>query len=452
MSAPSPDDVVDRCRDAGLRLVRFLYCDNGGIVRGKVVPVEHLAARMRTGIGLTVAMQAMNSLDHLQAVEGMGPVGEIRLVPDPATFTVLPYAPRSAAMLVDHVGLDGAPYEACPRQFLHRMVDRLAERGLELRAAVENEFTLARLDDGRAVPLDATLCFATTGMTAAAQVIDDLVAALDAQDIALAQYYPELGHGQHELSVLPRPAVAAADTQVLVRETIRAVAASLGLLASLAPKPWPDQAGNGAHIHFSVWDAGSDTNRFHDPAARFGLSTLAEQFVAGILEHVPGLLALTAPSFNSFARLQPQYWSSAFTCWGPDNREATVRVPSSFWGEEAATTNLEFKPADASSNPYLAFGGLIAAGLDGVERGLVPPPPVTVDPATLSDAERDTGGIARYPTTLGEALDRLEADDVLRAALGGPLARSYLAVRRSEWETYSAADEAFAYASHFSKY
>jgi glutamine synthetase len=452
MSVPSPDDVVARCRDAGVRLVRFLYCDNGGIVRGKVVSVEHLAERMRTGVGLTVAMQAMNSLDELQAVEGMGPVGEIRLVPDPATFTVLPYAPRSAAMLVDHVGLDAAPYEACPRQFLHRMVGRLAERGLELRAAVENEFTLARLEEGRPVPLDATLCFATTGMTAAAEIVDALVAALDAQDIPLAQYYPELGHGQHELSVLPRPAVAAADTQVLVRETIRGVAASFGLLASLAPKPWPDQAGNGAHIHFSVWAAGSDTNRFHDPAGRFGLSTLAEQFVAGILDHVPALLALTAPSFNSFARLQPQYWSSAYTCWGPDNREATVRVPSVFWGDEAATTNLEYKPADASANPYLAFGGLIAAGLDGVERGLVPPSPITIDPATLSDEERDGGAIARYPTSLAAALDRLEADNVLRAALGAPLARSYLAVRRSEWDAYSAADEEFAYANHFSKY
>jgi glutamine synthetase len=452
MSVPSPDDVVARCRDAGVRLVRFLYCDNGGIVRGKVVSVEHLAERMRTGVGLTVAMQAMNSLDELQPVDGMGPVGEIRLVPDPATFTVLPYAPRSAVMLVDHVGLDAAPYEACPRQFLHRMVGRLAERGLELRAAVENEFALARLEEGRPVPLDATLCFATTGMTAAAEIVDALVAALDAQDIPLAQYYPELGHGQHELSVLPRPAVAAADTQVLVRETIRGVAASFGLLASLAPKPWPDQAGNGAHIHFSVWESGSDINRFHDAAGRFGLSTLAEQFVAGILDHVPGLLALTAPSFNSFARLQPQYWSSAYTCWGPDNREATVRVPSVFWGQEAATTNLEYKPADASANPYLAFGGLIAAGLDGVERELVPPSPITVDPATLSDEERDAGAIERYPTTLAGALDRLEADDVLQAALGAPLAGSYLAVRHSEWDAYSAADEEFAYANHFSKY
>jgi glutamine synthetase len=452
MSVLSPDEVVARCRDAGVRLVRFLYCDNGGVVRGKVVSVEQVAGRMVTGIGLTVAMQAMNSLDQLQPVEGMGPVGEIRLVPDPATFTLVPYAPRSAVMLVDHVRLDGTPYEACPRHFLRRMVARLAERELELRVAVENEFALARLDDGRPVPLDATLCFATTGMTAAAETIDAIVDALDAQDIPLAQYYPELGHGQHELSVLPRPAVAAADTQVLVRETIRGVAASCGLVASLAPKPWPDQAGNGAHIHFSGWDPTGEHNRFHDPAGRFGLSPLAEQFVAGILDHLPGLLALTAPSFNSYARLLPQHWSSAFTCWGPDNREATVRVPSAFWGEEAASTNLEYKPADASANPYLAFGGLIAAGVDGVDRALIPPPPVTVDPATLTDDERKADRIVRYPETLGEALDRLEADHVLSAALGEPLARSYLAVRRSEWEAYGAADEEFAFANHFAKY
>jgi glutamine synthetase len=433
-----------------VRLVRFLYCDNGGVVRGKAVSVEQLAARVRTGVGLTVAMQAMNSLDQLQPVDEMGPVGEIRLVPDPATFTILPYAPRSAAMLVDHVRLDGEPYEAGPRQFLRRMADRLAEHGFEARLAVENEFALARAVADHPVPLDPTLCFSTNGMTAAAAVVDAIVVALDAQGIELAQYYPELGHGQHELSVLPRPSLAAADTQVLVRETIRGVAASHGLIASLGPKPWPDQAGNGAHIHFSVWEG--EQNRFYDPGGRFGLSPLAEQFVAGILDHLPGLLALTAPSFNSFARLQPQHWSSAYTCWGPDNREASVRVPSPYWGEEAATTNLEFKPADASANPYIAFGGVIAAGLDGVARDLEPPPPLTVDPATLSDGEREAGRVVRYPETLAAALDALEADDVLLAALGEPLARSYLAVRRSEWDAYSAADEEFAYTNHFAKY
>lgn len=449
----TPEAVVAACQGAGVRLVRFLYCDMGGVVRGKATSVERLGERMRTGIGLTVAMSAMNSLDQLQPVQGMGPVGEIRLVPDPGTFALLPYAPASAALLCDHVGLDGEPDPAGPRHFLRRMAGRLAEQGLGLRCAVENEFSLARpAGDGRFLPLDESLCFSTVGMLAAAEVTDALMAALAAQNIQVEQYYPELGHGQHELSVVPRPALAAADTQLLVRETIRGVAAGCGLVASLAPKPWPDQAGNGAHIHFSAWDEAGERNLFFDPAGRFGLSEVAARFVAGVLAHLAGLLALTAPSVNSYRRLQPRFWSSAYVSWGPDNREAAVRVPSTFWGAEEGSTNLEFKPADASANPYLAFGGLAAAGLDGIERKLDPPEPLAVDPADLSEEERRAAGAARYPETLDAALDALEADSVLTEALGEPLARAYLAVRRSEAAAYGAEGEDYEFRHHFLKY
>ncbi len=448
----TPEEIEAACRAAGVRLVRFLYCDNGGVIRGKSAHVERVADRVRTGIGLTVAMQAMNSLDQLQSVQGMGPVGEIRLVPDTSTFTVLPYAPHSAAMLVDHVGLDGKPYEAGPRNFLRSMCERLGDRQMVLRCAVENEFSLAREEDGRFFPIDESLCFSTVGMTASAEVTDAIVQALEQQGIQLEQYYAELGHGQQEISVAHRPALEAADTQVFVRETVRAVASKFGLIASLAPKPWPDQAGNGGHIHFSLWDTAGGRNLFHDPDGRFGLSKTAERFIAGILTHLPGLLGLTAPSFNSYQRLLPQHWSSAFVCWGLDNREASVRVPSTFWGLEQPSTNLEYKPADASCNPYIAFGGLIAAGLDGIERELEPPAPLDVDPATLSDEERETRGAKRYPATLAEALKQLEGDEVLIGAMGDLLARSYLAVRWSEWEAYSAADEAFQFRSHFLKY
>jgi glutamine synthetase len=332
------------------------------------------------------------------------------------------------------------------------MAARLAERGMVLSCAVENEWSLAAQRDGRHVPVDESLCFSTVGMAASAEVTDATVAALGEQGIQVEQYYAELGHGQQELSVAPRPAVRAADTQVLVRETIRGVATRFGLVASLAPKPWPDQAGNGAHIHFSLWDGEGHRNLFHDPAGRFGLSRTAEQFIAGVLTHVPGLLALTAPSVNSYQRLLPQHWSSAFVCWGPDNREATVRVPSTFWGMEQASTNLEFKPTDASCNPYLAFGALIAAGLDGMERELEAPEPLLVDPATLPDREREAAGAHRYPTTLQESLSSLESDQVLVQALGDLLARSYLAVRRSEWEAYSAMAEEDRFRAHFLKY
>jgi glutamine synthetase len=382
----------------------------------------------------------------------MGPVGEIRLVPDPDTFRVLPYAPNTGAMLVDHVQLDGSPAPVDQRSFLKRMEARLAEQGARLEVAFENEFSLADVADGAYVPIDSGLCFSTISATAAQDYVDELAAALEAQEIPLEQYYSELGHGQHEISTGHVPALRAADEQLLVRETIRGVAVRHGMVASLAPKPWPENAGNGGHIHFSLWDADGSRNRFHDASAADALSGEARSFIAGVLTHLPGLCALAAPSFNSYHRILPQYWAGAFVCWGHDNREAPVRVPSLFRGLEEASTNAELKCADASSNPYLAVGGLIAAGLDGIERGLEPPEPVEVDPATMDEGEREARGIVPLPATQADALDALAADEVLKDALGPVLAESYLAVRRSEWEAYSAGDEAFEQQGHFLKY
>jgi glutamine synthetase len=446
-----PRDVVQRVDDEGLRLVRFLYCGNDGTVRAKASGVRGLEGRLASGIGLTVAMQAMNGLDQLQPVDGMGPVGEIRLVPDLDTFRVLPYAPRTGALLVDHVTLDGEPAPQCPRCFLKRTIDRLAARdGARLEVAFENEFSLATRTDAGYEPVDESLCFSTIGMTASQAYVDSLVEALDAQNIPLEQYYAELGHGQQEISTPHAPALRAADEQVLVRETIRGVAAQHGLVASLAPKPWPGGAGNGGHIHFSLWSG--DTNLFHDGSRADRLSDTARSFVAGVLAHLPALCGLTAPSFNSYHRIVPQYWAGAFTCWGHDNREAPVRVPSVFAGMEERSTNAELKAADSSCNPYLAVGGLIAAGLDGLERGLEPPEPVEVDPVTIPDDERERRGILRLPSSQEQALDALAADDVLTGALGPVLAESYLAVRRSEWAAYSAGDDAFEQQGHFLKY
>ena len=446
----SAEQVVASVDELGLRFVRFLWCGNDGTVRAKASARHGLEGRLRAGIGLTVAMQAMNSLDQLQPVSGMGPVGEVRLVPDTDTFRVVPYAPNTGAVLSDHVALDGSPAPVCQRSFLKRMQGRLAERGLTLRAAFENEFSLASVIDGVYVPVDSSLCFSTVGMAASQDYIDELAGALAEQRIALEQYYAELGHGQQEISTGHAPALQAADEQLLVRETIRGVASQRGLVASLAPKPWPDNAGNGCHVHFSLWEG--EHNRFYDSSSGDGLSSAARSFAAGVLAHLPALCALTAPSFNSYHRIVPQFWAGAFVCWGYDNREAPVRVASPFRGAEEGSTNLELKSSDASCNPYLALGGLIAAGLDGLERGLEPPAPVDVDPATIPEDERAARGIARMPATQLEALDALAADELLLGALGAELAGSYLAVRRSEWEAYSAGDEAFEQQGHFEKY
>ena len=444
------DQVVSAAENAGVRLVRFLYTDNGGVTRGKATNAKFLRNRMTDGIGLTVAMQAMNMLDQLAPVEGMGPVGEVRLVPDPNTFVLLPYAPGSAAMTVDMVRLDGTPWEACPRSFLKRQVAACAGEGFTVQASFEVEFTLAnKKPDGSFAPLDESLCFSGVGMTTAAPVIDAIIAALEAQGLDIDQYYPELGHGQQELPIRHAPALAAADRQVFFRETVRNVAYQHGLYASLAPKPFLDQAGNGAHIHFSLWDHDNKTNLMFDPDDRFCISPLGYHFIAGVLAHLPALLALTCPSYNSYHRLQPHFWSSAYTAWGPDNREGAIRVASPFRSNVSATTNAELKASDSSSNPYLSLGGLLAAGLDGVKRKLIPGEPSLIDPGNLSDEERERLGIRRFPTTLAEALDNLENDQLLMDEMGPMLAKSFLAVKRLEWELFSQADSDYEIRRHF---
>jgi glutamine synthetase len=449
----TPDQVVATADKRGLQLVRFLYCDNGGVIRGKSTHVNALARRMTSGIGLVKGMQSFTSLDFLAPDATYGPVGEIRLVPDPETFVVLPYAPRSGQMVVNMVELDHSPWALDPRWFLQRMTQKAGDAGLAFDAAFENEFYLAnRRDGGGFTPVDRSLCFSGIGMDSTEDVIQDIIAALTDQGLTVELSHPELGHAQQELSIHHATALRAADNQITYRQTVRGVAARHGLVASLAPKPWADQAGSGAHLHWSIWDKAHRTNVLADGSTQDGLTPLARNAIAGVLEHLPGLLALTTPSVNSFRRLQPHYWSSAYTAWGLENREAAVRVPSRYWDDESGSTNLELKASDASANPYISLGGVMAAALDGIERKLDPGQPFDQDPGNLTDAERKKRGVRRYPETAKEALDELEKDEVLMAALGEPLAYEYLRVRRAEANAYAAKDEAFELDQHFFKY
>lgn len=444
----SPEEVVQAARSAGLRLIRFLYCDNGGIIRGKLTHIDGLERRLKGGLGLTVAMQAFNMLDHLVPFEGMGPVGEVRLIPDPDTFKLLPYARSSGAMVSDLLTLDGKPWEACPRSFLKRMIAQAAQHGIVIQSALENEFILCKEQDGKMVPADDALCFSSVGMHEAGPVIDDMIAAFEVMGIQVDVYHPEYGPGQHEITIRPAGALTAADQQIFYRETVRSVAWDHGLFASFAPKPFPNLPGNGCHIHCSLWDPLGKTNLMwseHDP---YHVSELGYHFIAGVLAHLPSLIALTCPSFNSYRRIKPHMWAAAFTAWGPDNREGAVRIASPFWGQEANSINFEIKASDPGNNPYLALGGVIAAGLDGLTRQLDPGEPLLLDPGDLSDQELKRRHIQPLPMSLAEAVNNLEKDEVLIEALGPLLMQSYLAVKRSEYEAFTAQDVDFELKHH----
>ncbi|HEV8584653.1 MAG TPA: glutamine synthetase family protein [Methylomirabilota bacterium] len=435
--------------DAGsVRWLRIVWCDHAGLIRAKAAHRRLLDKGLPDGIGITVAQQALPVMfDAVAPDSGLGPIGEARLVPDWSTLAVLPWAPGHAQVMGD-MRVAGAPWEHCPREYLRGQVRALADAGFTARAAFENEFFLLRRAGDRLLPADDTVYAATGGMNLHHAFVTELTATLEALAMPPEFYYPESAPGQQEISIGHAAPLDAADRQVTYREAVRGVAVRHGYVASFLPKIHESAAGSGCHLNFSLWGPGKRTggkrgageNVMSDPRHATGLSEVARRFIAGVLAHLPGLAALTVPSRNSYRRLLPHFWAGAFVVWGGDNREAAIRVTRAPGG----AARFELKTCDATCNPYLALGALIAAGLDGVRRGLDLPAEVTVDPGYWSDDERRRRGIAPLPRSLGEALDALAADKTLVESLGSARARAYMAVKRMEWEALrdlSLADE-----------
>jgi glutamine synthetase len=255
--------------------------------------------------------------------------------------------------------------------------------------------------------------------------------------VPVAQVHPEYAPGQLELSVAAESPVAAADTAVLVRSTIRAVAARHGLAVSFAPSVAAGGVGNGGHLHLSIERDGR--NLFSGGDRRFGLTAEAEAFTAGVLDRLGPLLAIGAPSVASYQRLQPSHWAGAFACWGLENREAAIRLITGSVGERDRVANIELKCIDQSANPYLLIASVLACGLAGMEESATLREPVQQDPASWSDAQRAERGVTRLPTSLAESVEAFATEPALTRAFGPALTETVLAVRRAEIDRFAEA-------------
>ena len=420
-------------KDADIQFVRILWCDNANVIRAKAAHVNFLEEYINNGVGITTAQMALPVMyDSVVPGTGLGPVGEVRLMPDWSTLTILPFAEGHAQVLSDMVISEtGRIWNHCPRGFLRRQTEQLEAQGLVLKTVFENEFFLLHKNaDGTLIPADDTVFSATGSMNIHREFISELTDALNAQGLEVEGYYPESGPGQQEVNIRYADAARAADRQIIYRETVRGVAGRHGLIASFLPKIFEDKAGSGCHVNFSLWRNGKNISG--DSHQDTGISFEAGAFISGILDHLPALAGLTIPSINSYRRIRPHFWAGAFRAWGHQNREAAVRVCKNKTGTRAS--RFEYKTADATANPYMALGAIIAAGLDGLRRNLTLPAEVALDPALIPEDQRMAKGIDLLPQNLGQALETLRKDDVLMKAMGTDLAKSYLAVRQYEWD------------------
>lgn len=428
--------LLPELEDAGVAAVALPWVDTSGITRVKTVPLAKLPSAAQWGVGMSPVFDGFLLDDSIVAGRFAGSaIGDLRLHPDLSRLTVLAGQPGWAWAPVDRYTQAGTPHVQCSRSLLRRLVASYAEAGYDVRAAFEVEWVVGR-PDGTPDDADAfvpALSGPAYGMTRLAEVSDyarDLLLALEEQGVVVDQFHPEYAGGQLEISVAALDPVAAADTSLLVRNTITAVSAQHGLRVSFSPKVTADGVGNGGHVHLSLNRDGE--NLMSGGEGTFGLTDLGEAFAAGLLQHLPGLLAVGAPSVASYLRLVPSHWAGAFAAWGLENREAALRFVTGPDGNRQASANVEVKSFDLAANPYLVLAGCLAAGLAGVRAGSRLPDPVGVDPASLTDEGRREAGIRALPASLEEAVRAFESDEVLAEAFGEELAATVVDVRRGE--------------------
>jgi len=437
--ATAAEELVGRLVDQGVVGVALSWVDNSGVSRVKAVPVRRLPHAAAWGVGASPVFDAFLLEDTITAGRHAGgPVGDLRLHPDLHRLTVLAEQPGWAWAPVDRWTQQGEVHPQDQRSLARRAAETLAAVGLSARMAFEVEWVLgAQVEGDDFVPATRGPAYGLTRVEEQSDYLRDLLVALDRQGVEVQQVHPEYAAGQFEVSVRAEDPVGAADTQVLVRETIRALSLRRGVRASFSPKVLAGGVGNGGHLHLSLWRDGG--NLFTGGDGELGLTREAEAFTAGLLDRMPALLAVGAPSVASYLRLVPQHWAGAFQAWGLENRETALRLVQGPPEESPRAANLELKAFDLTANPYLLVAAVVHAGLAGIRDGASLPPPVDVDPASLSDDERAGRGIAALPGTLEEATRAFESDPVLTAAFGTELAETVVDVRRAESALFAGA-------------
>jgi glutamine synthetase len=425
---------------AGIHSLLVQFTDIHGVAKGKLVPLSHLDDVLAVGAGFSGPSIWGTGLPRT------GPRAEYMARGAASTAMPLPWWPGVARLVGDGF-VAGEPFEACPRQVLKRAVARLAERRLALHVGIEPEFFLLKQQAGRWQPADDgdrlnKPSYDLQSLGRQLPFLRELHDALERCGLDVLQLDHEDAHGQYEVNFAFADALATADHLMLFKLAAQAIAERHGLVFSMMPKPFANQPGSGMHCHVSLWQGQKeDTRNVFVPHRADGsidsaatLSPIGRQFVAGVLAHAGALTALAAPTVNSYKRLTAgeslsgTTWAPAYVAHGTNNRTALVR---SLHGR------FEWRAPDASANPYLMLAGLIAAGLDGIERELDPGPACEDDLFTLSLAQIAERGIALLPQHLAQAVDALEADATVCGALGDTLARQFVALKRREYTEYA---------------
>jgi len=424
----SQEQVLKIVQEKNVEFLRLQFTDISGIVKNVAIPVTQIGKALKSGI----------SFDG-SSIEGFARIQESDMVlqPDLSTFSLLPWRTKDGsneARLICDVHLpNGKPFEGDPRHVLRQQLKKAQEMGFSMNVGPELEFFLFEKQNGGSatIPHDFGGYFDLGPVDLAEDVRREIVRALTQMGFTIEASHHEVAKGQHEIDFVYDDALKNADKVVTFKYVTKTIAMREGLRATFMPKPIYGAAGTGMHANISLFRGGE--NAFFDSEAKTGISDLARFFIGGLIEHACAITAIANPLINSYKRLVSGFEAPVYITWSGPNRSSLIRIPAG----RGLSTRIEFRSPDPTCNPYLTFAVILAAGMDGIKRGIDPGEPVDLNVYHLSPAERKAMGIKTLPANLKEALDYLEADSVVRGALGEHVFENIMRLGLLEWEAYN---------------
>ena len=424
----SQEQMLKIIQEKNVEFLRLQYTDISGIVKNVAIPATQMGKALKSGI----------SFDG-SSIEGFDRIQESDMVlrPDLSTFSLLPWRSKDGsneARLICDVHLpNGKPFEGDPRYVLRKQLEIAKEMGFTMNVGPELEFFLFEKQNGGSAttPHDYGGYFDLGPVDLAEDVRREIVRALTQMGFTIEASHHEVARGQHEIDFVYDDALKNADKVVTFKYVTKTIAMQEGLRATFMPKPIYGASGTGMHANISLF-RGLE-NAFFDPDTDMNISDLARFFVGGLIEHACAITAIANPLINSYKRLVAGFEAPVYITWSGPNRSSLIRIPAG----RGLSTRLEFRSPDPTCNPYLTFAVILAAGLDGIKRGIDPGEPVDLNVYHLTALERESLDIKTLPANLKEALDYLEADKVIREALGVHVYENIMRLGLSEWEAYN---------------
>jgi glutamine synthetase len=425
--------VLKMAKEHDIKFIRLWFTDILGMLKSFAITVEELEGALEEGMGFDGS-----------SIQGFARIDESDMValPDTDTFQLLPWRPREhravARMFCDVLRPGGQPFEGDPRFVLKRNLKRAADLGYTYYVGPELEyFYFAQNEDDPTSPttkvLDKGGYFDLTPRDAAVDMRKDTVLMLEEMGIGVEYSHHEVAPSQHEIDMRYTDALTMADNVMTYRLIVKEVALKHGVYATFMPKPVFGINGSGMHVHQSLFKG--ERNAFFDKADEYHLSKIAKCYIAGLLKYAPEITAVCNQWVNSYKRLVPGYEAPVYLSWARRNRSDLIRVPEYRPGREKAT-RIEFRSPDPACNPYLTFSVMLAAGLEGIEKGLEPPPPVEENVYEMSEQERKERNIETLPGNLEDAINLAESSEVVRKALGEHVFTAFIENKRIEWNEY----------------